>query len=74
MKTLTKPQYLALSKWADGKVHNEVALRVRSDMHYRLRVFKHLQFGGWLQSVITPEGVAALAAYDAKHGVLAADE
>jgi hypothetical protein len=70
---LTKPQYLALSKWASGKEYNNYILRVREDVYSRLGGLGFLRRSSYMHGRITPEGVIALAAYEAKNRRLSAD-
>lgn len=63
---LTKPQYIALAKWRDGKPQNETANRVRFDVYGRLRDNKMLETKSFLLRTITDKGLAALAAYETK--------
>jgi len=65
---LTKPQATALAKWRNGKPENEVELRVRHDIYWRLKDAEFLQSAGVLHSKITEAGRKALEEYEAKHG------
>lgn len=65
---LTKPQATALAKWRDGKPHNEVEIKVRSDVYHKLRWSGMLYSPYWRQLQITEAGRKALEEYEAKHG------
>lgn len=61
---LTEPQYLALKKYEDEQAHNETALRIRANVYDRLVKMGFLKRSFFLQSRITPEGRAALKAFE----------
>jgi hypothetical protein len=61
---LTEPQYLALKKYEDERAHNETALRIRANVYDRLVKMGFLKRSYMLQSRITPEGRAALKAFE----------
>jgi len=61
---LTVPQYQALKKYEDEQAHNETALRIRANVYDRLVKMGCLKRSYFLQSRITPEGRAALKAFE----------
>lgn len=56
----TKPQLAALRKWADGKPHNEKALKVHDTVYQNLCKRKALARSGFCLSKITEVGRKAL--------------
>lgn len=61
---LTEPQYLALKKYEDEQARNETALRIRANVYDRLVKMGFLKRSFFLNSRITPEGRAALKAFE----------
>lgn len=61
---LTEPQYLALKKYEDEQAHNETALRIRAGVYERLVGMGLVRRAAIFQSRITPEGRAALKAFE----------
>lgn len=57
---LTKPQLAALQKYADGKAHNETALKIRDNVYCNLVKKGLVKRSVFLNSVITDKGRAAL--------------
>lgn len=57
---LTKPQLDALKKYADGKAHNETALKIRDNVYRNLVKKGLVKRSVFLNSVITDKGRAAL--------------
>lgn len=61
---LTDPQYLALKKYEDEQARNETALGIRANVYDRLVKMGFLKRSFFLNSRITPEGRAALKAFE----------